>query len=222
MLILGDGEISLFATSYLRNRMFVGGDAGSLFKVAKAIGRFYDFYTLEKESPSLNQDGMALLVKQFYEARRNGLDSLGWLPVRVGTAQSDLRYITDFSAFCATNFGHVQANPSEVLILKHLSGPEFHLWMARAAQRKKWDLLFHAYGATAEGQGRIVRPTFRPEQGKHRPAKTVEPFPPNRVLEFIAAGASVRDRLCWLLLFFGGMRISELMHLFVRDSLSAR
>ena len=217
LLILGDGEISLFAASYLRNLSFTGSDPGGLLKAAKAIGRFYDYYTLEKKSPVLDQRGMSLLVKQFYEARRNGLDSLGWRPVTVGTAQSDLRYITEFSAFCATNFGHVEANPSEVLMLERLSGPEFHLWMARAERRKKWDLLFHVSGAKEEAQGRVSRPKFRPEQGKRPTAKAVEHFPPKRVLDFIAAGGSVRDRLCWLLLFFGSLRISELMHLYVRD-----
>jgi integrase len=217
LLILDNGEISLFATSYLRNLMFAGADPGGLFKVAKAIGRFYDYYTLEKKSPTLDQQGMALLVKQFYEARRHGLTSLGWAPVKLATALSDLRHITHFSTFCATNFGHVEANPSEVLLLERLSGPEFHLWMARAEKRKKWDLLFHAFSATEEGQGSITRPTFRPEQGKRRQARTVEHFPAEHVLNFIAAGGSVRDRLCWLLLFFGGLRISELMHIYIRD-----
>lgn len=217
ILILGEGEISLFATSYLRNLLFEGADPGSLLKIAKAIGRFYDFYVLEKMTPTLDQRGMALLVKQFYEARRHGLASLGWSPVKPSTAQNDLRHITHFSAFCATNFGHMEANPSEVLLLGQLSGPEFHIWMARAEARKKWDLLFHVFGATDEGRGRITRPKFRPERRKRARATVVEHFPPQHVLQFILGGGSIRDRLCWLLLFFGGLRISELMHIFVRD-----
>lgn len=219
LLIIGDGEISLFAASYVRNILFEGGDPGTALKVVKAIGRFYDFYTLEKGSPRLDQRGMTLLVKQFYEVRRHGLASLGWPPVQVSTAQNDLRYITQFSLFCATNFGHVEANPSEVILLSQLSGAEFHMWMASAQARKKWDLLFHVFTATDEGQGKITRPQFYPDKYKRGKKKhrSVEHFPPQYVLPFILNGGSIRDRLCWLLLFFGGIRISELLHIFVRD-----
>jgi integrase len=217
LLILEKGEISLFAASYVRNLLFAGGDPGNLLKVAKAIGRFYDYYVLEKGAPTLDQRGMQLLVKQFYEARRHGLASLGWLPVKLSTALSDLRHVTHFSSFCATNFGHMEANPSEVLLLEQLSGPELHIWMARAEARKNWDLLFHAFGATEEGRGRIRRPTFNPERGTVVRARSAEYFPPQHVLQFIAGAGSIRDRLCWLLMFFGSLRISELMHIFVRD-----
>jgi integrase len=219
LLILANGEISLFAASYVRNLLFEGGDPGTALKVVKAIGRFYDFYVLEKGEPTLDQRGMSLLVKQFYEARRHGLASLGWSSVQVATAQNDMRHITHFSAFCATNFGHVEVNPSEVVLLSQLSGSEFHIWMARAEARKNWDLLFHVFGATDEGQGKITRPQFRPERGKkgRKKIRSVEHFPPLQVLSFILSGGSIRDRLCWLLLFFGGLRVSELLHIFVRD-----
>lgn len=217
LLFLSGGEVSVFAASFLRNLLFVGTEPATLIKVAKSIGVFYDYYLLEKGAPTLDERGMALLVKQFYEARRHGCPSLGWSPVKVTTAHNDLRHVTAFSTFCATNFGHVEANPAEVLLLSQLSGREFNLWLASASARKKWDLLFHAYDATEEGRGKLRKPAFRPERGKKQRTRSVKYFPPQQVLNFISHARSVRDRLCWLLLFFGGLRISELMHIFTRD-----
>jgi len=218
LLLLGDGEVSLHATSYLRNLLFTGTDTTTVSGCAKAIGRFYDFYMLEKKSPTLDNAGLRQLVKMFYEARRFGLPSLGWAPVKRATAQNDLRHITHFSAFCATNFGHLEANPTETRLVEHLSGAEFQLWMARAEARKKWDLLLHAFPTTKEGKGEIAAPQFRPEMGKgKKPGKAPKFFPPNKVVDFISQARNVRDTLCWLLIFFGGLRISELAHIFLRD-----
>ncbi|MEN3373300.1 site-specific integrase [Dechloromonas sp. ZS-1] len=217
ILLLAAGEVSVFAASYLRNMLFRGVEPATLAKVVKSIGLFYDYYVLEKNAPTLDERGMARLVAQFYEARLKGCLGLGWSPVKQTTANNDLRHITDFSSFCATNFGHVEANPSEEVLLRQLSGPLLHLWMARAAARKQWDLLFHAYEATEEGRGKIQVSAFSPKKRRGKGGAAVKYFPPDQVLNFISHAHTVRDRMCWLLLFFGGVRISELMHIYTRD-----
>jgi len=217
ILLLAGGEVSVFAALYLRNLLVRGTEPATLAKIVKSIGLFYDFYVLEKDAPVLDERGMARLVGQFYEARLSGCLGLGWSPVKQVTANDDLRYVSDFSTFCATNFGHVEINPSEEVWLRQLSGPLLHLWMARAAARKQWDLLFHVYEATEEGQGKVQVSAFSPKKRRSKGGASVKYFPPDQALNFISHARTVRDRMCWLLLFFGGVRISELMHIYTRD-----
>lgn len=217
LLMLGEGELSLYAASYIRDLHLKGSKPASLQKTAKAIGLLYDYYTIEKNSPALDDYGFKQLFKQFYEARRYGCSNLGWTPVRLGTAKNDLRFVSEFSSFCAENFGHAQANPKERRLIDQQTGAEFQAWLLKAKARKKHDMLLHLYGTTQEAAGVLNERGFNPEAGKTERSKTAKYFPPGHVLDFIAAAPSLRDRLCWMLLFFGGLRISELAHLYVRD-----
>ena len=217
LLMLGQGELSLYAAAYIRDLHLKGSKPASLQKNAKAIGLLYDYYTIEKKSPDLDDYGFKQLFKQFYEARRYGCSSLGWTPVRLGSAKNDLRFVSEFSAFCAENFGHAQANPMERRLVDHQTGVEFQAWLQKAKSRKKHDMLLHLYGTTKEAEGVINQRGFTPDAGKGEGSKTAKYFPPGNVLQFISAAPSLRDRLCWMLLFFGGLRISELAHLYVRD-----
>lgn len=217
LLMLGQGELSLYAAAYIRDLHLKGSKPASLQKHAKAIGLLYDYYTIEKKSPALDDYGFKQLFKQFYEARRYGCSNLGWTPVRLETARNDLRFISEFSTFCAENFGHAQANPVERRLVDQQTGAEFQAWLLKAKTRKKHDMLLHLYSTTQEAKGVVSERGFTPEAGRSEGSKTAKYFPPGNVLQFITAAPSLRDRLCWMLLFFGGLRISELAHLYVRD-----
>lgn len=217
LLIVDPGEVPLFVTTFLRNLLLLGSKGPTVTKVAKAIGLLYDFYTLEKGGAALDERALHLLIKQFYEARRYGCEGLGWRPVSLKTAQDDLEYVSRFSTFCRDNYGHMEANPSERILVSALSNREFNNWLGQGRARKRFDFLYHAYGATQEGQGVATKRAFRPDAGKSKRVKSAKYFPPDRVLEFISQAVNVRDTLCWLLIFYGGVRISEVMHLYVRD-----
>ena len=212
----------MFAAAYLRNRQLEGVDVVTLYRHAKAIGLLYDYYALELESPPLNEQRMPLLIRQFWEARRYGCPGLGWKPVTYKTARDDLNAVTEFSDFCNDNFGHAHINPQEKVLVSSLSHHEFRAWLAKTAHRKKTDLLFHLAPATKEGRGELRRRRFDPErsaQSRAKKASSAKHFPPDKALEFIRNTESLRNRLCWLLMFFGSLRISELAHLFVGDIL---
>lgn len=196
---------------------FTGIKPETLLKRAKAIGLLYDFYLLEKGGAALGERELQLLAKQFYEARRYGCPGLGWTPVSLQTAKNDLTYVSDFSLFCASNFGHLPLNPVEELLVTPLSGKPFYEWLSTLSARKKFDMLLHLQGSTQLGQGHLNRLAFRPESRKNGRSQTAKRFPPDKVLPFIAGAPSIRDKLCWLLLFFGGLRTSELLHLYLRD-----
>ena len=217
LLFLQDGQVSVFAAAYVRNLDFTGIKPETLLKRVKAIGLLYDYYQLEKGGVPLDERELQLLVKQFYEARRYGCPNLGWKPVGMQTAKNDLGYVSDFSLFCASNFGHMAINPSEEVLVTQLAGKGFYEWLATLNARKKFDMLLHVQSATKLGQGVVTRPLFRPESGKNGRSQTAKRFPPEHVLSFISSAPSIRDKLCWLLLFFGGIRTSELMHLYLRD-----
>lgn len=220
ILILDDGEVPIYVAGFLRNMLLQGAKQPTLAKATKAIGLLYDFYALEKNRPHLDERGIMLLTQQFYEARRYGCEGLGWRPVSLKTAIDDLSHVSRFSSYCQVTYGHLEANPLELLLVSSLSGRDYNAWVSRAVARKDFDLLYHVYGATEEGRGIVRQRAFIPDRGERglcRTAKSAKFFPPDRVLEFIGKTVGLRDILCWLLMFYGGLRISELLHLYTRD-----
>jgi integrase len=219
-LILGDDEDaapSLLATSFLRNHQFSGTKPPSLVRIARAIGLLHDFHVLANDARTMTELELQGFLKRFFEARRYGNAKLGWKPVDLKSAQDDVRWVSEYSSYCATNFGHIPLNPREQKLLTSMTGKEFQAWLVSAKQRRDNDMMFHTYRASKEGRGQTNHRGFRPEAGDAVRAETAEYFPPEHVLDFIAAARSLRDRLSWMLIFFGGLRISELMHIFTRD-----
>lgn len=217
-LFLRDGELSLLALAWARCLLLEEEPSPSkLAKAVGALGRFYDFYTLEKSSPTLTQGKFSMLLRQFHEARRFGLSSLGWESVRAQTAIADVRVISDFSDWCARNFGHIAANPHEKSLMINLRLKDQIALRIKKGVRKKWNLLNHLSSATAEGQGVAYLRNFLPRSRKIRSNYSPSHFPPDKIWKMIAACPSVRDKLYFILLFFGGLRISEPLHIFATD-----
>ena len=107
-MFLEDGELSYLALAWARHRMLdEGSGPSSLSKSVAALGRFYDFYMLERKGETLAANELHLVLKQFHEARRFGLASLGWDPVNPATAADDVRAVSEFTDWCSDNFGHV-------------------------------------------------------------------------------------------------------------------
>lgn len=218
LLILLDGDISFFALAYLRNLLFFGKSPSTVLRTAKAIGLFYDYYTLEKKAVPLSDERLRLVLMQFYEARRFGCPSLGWRARKGNTVADEVRYVSGFSLFCAENFGHACVNPREEQFLQAFADVNPLRQAARGHARKAYDLLYHLYPSTKEARGTGKSWRFTPEaNGRPVGQISVKHFPVDRVLDFIVQTPSLRDRLCWLLMFFGGLRISELLHIYMTD-----
>jgi integrase len=219
LLIIEEGEVSVAALAWARAKMLdQGTGSASLSMSIRAIGRFYDFYQIEKHGAELAADELRRVLKQFFEARRFGLPSLDWRPVKLATAAADVRVVSEFTEWCANNFDHVAANPQERLLVSSLNLREQRILQARFKSRKTWDTLFHLTPSTQEGHGKVLQRAFAPERGKRQKAAGFQKyFPPEKVMDFIAATPALRDKLYFLLLFFGGVRISEPLHLFASD-----
>jgi integrase len=221
VMIVEPGVVPVYILGYLRNMELEGAKPATVAKAASAIGLLLDFYVLVRGRPVLDEYNLRLLVKLFYEARRYGCEELGWEAVSIKVALNDVDYISQFSSYCSVTYGHVEANPFEKVMVAEMSKGEFCEWIAKAKARKNFDLLMHAHSHTEEAQGivkkRIIQLEKYAKKGNATDGNSVKPFPPRRVLEFIDASRSVRDKLCWLLMFYGGLRISELLHIYVRD-----
>ncbi len=218
-LFLQNGELSYLALAWARNKMLVEGTGTStLAKAVSAIGRFYDYYQLEKNGAPLAPDQLRLLLAEFYEARRFGKASLGWDAVKVATAAADVRAVSDFTEWCTNNFGHAPVNPKERVLVDQLNLREQKTQELKLTSRKQWDMLFHLAPAFDEAKGVVTQRAFDPARGRRNKAFTDNKhFPPDMVWEAVLKTPSLRDKLYLLLLFFGGLRISEPMHLFASD-----
>lgn len=218
-LFLEDGELSILALAWVRQKML--NEAVSPSTVAKAvaaIGRFYDFYMLEKKGAVLASNELPLTLSQFYEARRFGLASTGWTPVKQATAVNDVRAVSEFTEWCTNNFGNAAVNPREKVLVSCLNLSEQRAFRVKLASSKRWNPLHHLAPSTKEGQGVVTRSAFNPSRGtRSKTSSGKKYFPPDKVWTFIGATSSIRDKLYFLLLFFGGLRISEPLHLFATD-----
>lgn len=218
-LLLDDGEPSFLTLAWVRQKILNEGVGSStVAKAVAAIGRFYDFYMLEKRGVALAPNELPLTLSQFYEARRFGLATTGWAPVKQATAADDVRAVSEFTEWCANNFGHAAANPTERVMVSSLRLSDQRAFNAKLAGSKRWNALYHLASSTQEGQGVTTQRAFSPGKGKRaKQAHAQKYFPPGQVWPFIAATPSLRDKLYFLLLFFGGLRISEPLHVFATD-----
>lgn len=218
-LFIDEGELYLPALAWARVKLLDQSvSPATLGKAVSAIGRFYDFYMLEKGGPALRPEDAGILLKQFYEARRYGLSSLGWKPVLISTVGDDVRAISEFTDWCNENLRHIQVNPKETVPLSELKAGDRRNQTARSEHRKNWDLLYHLMPATLEGRGYAHQRGFNPESRRRQRSTTNEKcYPPDKVMAAIGASSSIRDMLFNLLIFMGGLRISEPVHIFATD-----
>lgn len=217
-LFLQDGELSLYCLAWARDMMIVEDKSPAhLSKAVKATGLLYDFYISIYGGKPLAPNEMSGLMRQFFEARSFGNCELGWKPVGKKTAKHDVRYASEFSEFCADNFGTLSPNPVEEKLIKSLSVSEQMQHYANLKKRETWDMLYYLTPATQQGQGILKTFSFDPRSKFANQEYCHNYFPPDKVLKLIAATDNLRDRLAFIILFFGGLRESELLHLYVTD-----
>lgn len=188
-----------------------------LYKCISAVGLLYDFYSICYGGRVLAPHEMPMLMRDFFEARAYGNSLLGWSSVGRKSAKKDVRYASEFSKYCAKNFNTIQVNPTERKLLVDLNISEQIQFFSKLEHRKKWDFLDHLTPTTELGQGIITEFSVNPKTGRTIQRKNNSYFPPDKVLKLISATTNIRDKLALMLLFFGGLRESEILHLYVTD-----
>lgn len=218
ILILENGEVSLLSLAWARDlRITESISPPAIFLSIQAVGLLYDFYILVLHGRPLSEENVGWLLSRFLEARQHGNKLLNWLPVSRKTARNDLTRVSAFSSFCATNFGHLPLNPKEKKLIEDMSFQDQLAHTTKLANRNKWDKLSHLIPATSEAQGVVQSPKLRPRTRSPSRNNNYDYFPPDKVWTLINSTRSARDKMYYLLLFFGATRESEPLHLFVTD-----
>jgi len=208
-----NGEISIFALLYARYLQQLGYASGTISKKLESVGRLWDFY-LSTPTHIHNKN----FLKSFCEARINGTTQLNgsdptklnWVAPQYDTAIRDFRHVSDYMEFAAANFDTVSLNPLE----KAYQGSVEY---ARQHERKKKTSLL--YCNTVKNKFVYKRQDERRDRFGQASRKniTYKHFPPQKVADFIKVQNTTRDKMIVLLLFFGGIRISEVLHIFIFD-----
>ncbi|XKU41489.1 tyrosine-type recombinase/integrase [Pseudomonas [fluorescens] ATCC 17400] len=218
VLILQNGEVSLYALAWIRDRMLTQGSSpGTRVKDASAVGYVYDFFVIAHGARPLRPDEMVGFLGRYIEAREFGNNLLGWTPVDRDLAIQEVGRFSDFTRFCFSNLNMPSVNSTEKKLVSDLNLEEQVRFYATLAQRKNWDMLYHLAPATELGHGIVTKSKFEPTRVSLGRSKHADTFPPDKVLELISKTTNIRDKLYFLLLFFGSLRKSEPLHLFLTD-----
>ncbi|TAM55202.1 MAG: hypothetical protein EPN57_04165 [Paraburkholderia sp.] len=217
-LFLKDGEISILSLAWVRHRtLYELVSPAEISAGVHAVGLLYDFYYLAEQGRAVTANELGGVLARFMDAREHGLAMLRWNSVRRKTAIDDVRRVSSFGEFCTDNFGHAPLNQRETKFVKDLNFAEQRRFYHALEHRKEWDKLAHLVDATVVGRGKVNRGKFDPKERRLKASYERKTFPPEKVLPLINATTSVRDKLYLILLFFGGLRSSEPLHLFVTD-----
>lgn len=218
ILILENGEISLLCLAWARDLMISEENSPpALYQAIQGVGLFYDFYVLCQNRLPLSAENVSWMLSRFLEARQHGNEFLHWRPVRRKTARNDVVRISSFSLFCAKNFNHLPINPPEKTLIKEMSFQDRATHHQILAMREKWDPLSHLIPATSMGQGIVYASPLKIRNRSPSRTNMYDYFPPEKVWALINATPSTRDKLFFLLMFFGATRESEPLHLYVTD-----
>lgn len=218
LLILQNGEVSLYALAWIRNRMLMQGSSpGTRVKDATAVGRVYDFFVIAHGARPLRPDEMVGFLGRYVEAREFGNRQLGWTPVDRDLAIQEVGRFSDFTRFCFVNLNMPSVNPTEKKLVSDLNLEDQLRFYATLVQRKNWDMLYHLAPSTEIGQGIVTVGEFEPRRVSLGRSKHADAFPPDKVLELIYKTKNIRDKLYFLLMFFGSLRKSEPLNLFLTD-----
>lgn len=217
-LILQNGEVSLYALAWIRDRMLMHGSSpGTLVKDATAVGSVYDFFVIAHGARPLRPDEMVGFLGRYIEAREFGNHQLGWTPVDRDLAIQEVGRFSDFTRFCFSNFDMPSVNPTEKKLVSDLNLEDQIRFYATLAHRKNWDMLYHLAPSTELGQGIVTTSEFEPKRISLGRSKHADSFPPDKVIELISETTSIRDKLYFLILFFGSLRKSEPLNFFLKD-----
>ena len=215
VILMPDGSRLFEALHWTIERFKHGLSGATLKKQAQALGTFVDFFYGYKKEPKVTPDILRVLLEEFSALRTNGCEVLGWTSITPAVAQSELEYLSMFFDHCSDSFGYLPVNAAEEVNTDCLSYREQlknskRLWLRRDG------LLGHLWTSHKIKRQCAVRPI---KSLKKLPidGNTFKSFPPLHVANLIESCHSIRDVLVFILLFYGGVRSSEICHILVQD-----
>lgn len=215
-LILKDGRPSTIATNYAKWISEGGWSDAKIEKHLRVLGRFYAFSLSRYPNHSIPESKIYKLFGEYAESRFRGtidtkgmdLSGLYWNRVFYSTVKQEIRCLNEFSDFASHYFNYQCLNPEEKQLdisLKHyknlreqgLSDALVHLDGVRQAKPK------HSFELNSRNVQKVSRPEY---------------ITTPDLIELIDKGChSTRDKMLFLLMGFGGLRISETLHIYLTD-----
>lgn len=223
-----DGSVWVSQSAYLYSRALQrrGFSVDKIQKCMRAIGLLSDFAQATAPLPrQVSQSGAQKLLEEFAEARlfgtisQDGSDPLGlyWKPVSFSTADYDCVLIAEFGEWLASHHSYRAGRTWESRFIGQILDSQ------RASKRLSHSMFLHLKNSVkgkAHKQSSSIW-SFRRADRRLRstgPSKTTpNSFPPAQIIPLIQASHSIRDQLLFLLLAYGGPRVSEALHLYVSD-----
>lgn len=216
-LILGDNHLSASAAKFANALSNEGWSDQKIIKSLQAIGRFFTYYTAMNNINDFSKLNSYQLFGAYAELRfRGSLDvnnadklELFWKRVNFSTVRKEVASLNLFSDFCYRYFNSNQVNPAEAEITK-----TFKSYRDLTLQGLS-DALVHLDGIRRGQNKRNFELNIRRNTHKINIPKYLST---NSLIDLIEDGCkNPRDKMIVLLMGFGGLRISETLHIFTQD-----
>lgn len=214
VILMPDGSRFFEALHWACHNFDEGAAPATVQKHIEAVGAFIDFFYGYKDNPEVTPESLRNLLRDFRKLREKGCPQLGWKAVSPVTARRQHESISNFLDHCADAFGYVPVNPVEEVSIDTLPVRERMKEGARNQQRRRAMLGY--LWRRPEG-GRVRRRKNAGFQSVTSDAFVVKSFPPLEVGRLLETTHSIRDLLCFILMFYGGIRSSELCHILLED-----
>lgn len=216
VILMPDGSRFFEAMHWTIDRHINNLSVSTLKKQNEAIGAFVDFFYGLKSEPEVTPESLKALLLEFGNLRESGYQDFDWKPVSPETSMKETEYISMFFDHCADAFGYVPINAAQEVATELLSYQD-KLREAKKNSFRRKGLLGHLWKKTSAGRNvSKVRPT-RGKSKLPRGTNNFKSFPPNKVSLLIESCHSIRDAMVFILLFYGGVRCSEVCHILVAD-----
>lgn len=175
----------------------------TLLKIVKSVGFFYDYFHITKKGKASNSHDVRLIIEEFLQSRLHG-DVLRWSSVKATTVNIDLQNISGFFHWMSLYESGVEdinpkikkINPFKQSYLKQIN--------------LKRDILAHI---TPIQETEHLISKIKTIKGNTVP----KAFPTSKIFELIQNTPNVRDKILFLMLAFGGRRVSETLQIFTSD-----
>jgi integrase len=218
-LLLGNGAVSTSAARFALALSREGWSDEKIHQSLKAVGRFYTFYITKYghlENTIINAHD---ILGSYAEVRfRGSIDLEGndnsqlfWPRINFSSVHKEIYYLNLFSDFCHRYFNSSNLNPKESRFIKI-----FKSYKDLRIQGLS-DALIHLDGVR---KGRRPRQFELNKRNIESKIKVPKYLTTSLLIDLIENGCkNPRDKILILLMGFGGLRISETLHIYGHDVL---
>ncbi len=214
VILMPDGSRFFEALHWTAERFRHGLSGATLKKQTEAIGAFIDYFYGYKGEPAVTPEILRILLEEFINLRTRGCEALGWSSITPNVARRELEYLSMFFDHCADSFGYLPVNAMEEVSTATFSYRE-RLRESKRSSFHRNGLLGHLWKSSLNANGRS-RPVKAPK-GIPADGHSFKSFPPMQVAAALESCHSIRDVLALILLFYGGVRSSEICHILLQD-----